>query len=203
MAEEPVKLNSQELPQGKTAENKRSVNAPGKPFEPGNQYGRKNYGTPHFGPLFKAALKRFVITKDGEQITAEEAIVRQAIAKAANGDVKFAQLVMDRMEGKPKQPIELGPEGAGTKVITPEEQKRIEDMFAFKQEPIDLSKKQSKVEVHPIATAPLPKPAGGLKQIIPPGKVIVAKPTQPPVVQPKEQSIILKRNVGTKPNNGR
>lgn len=204
MAEDNKNLIEDNLPQGKD-KSKNASELPEKPFEKGNEEWKKrrNYGTPHFGPLFRAALQKMVLTKDGKQVTFEEAIITRALSSAANGDAKMLNIILDRVEGKPKQPIELSPDGAGTVPITEAEQKRIEGIFGFKKQPVNLGKKEGKVIVTPIAVAPMVKPIGDVKPPIAPGKLVIAMPKKEVAQTVGSKPIILKQNGKPQPNNGR
>ena len=192
MADNEPKQNAvTELPQGKK-EGANATQMPVKPFEPGNEEWkkRKNYGTPHFGPLFRAALQKIVLTKDGQQITWEQAIISKAVAMAANGDNKMLNTILDRVEGKPKTTIEFEPTEAGTVVLTPEQEARIERLFGFKT----IAQAGAKVVVHPIATAPVPKPIGNVKPPIAPGRLVIANPKAPSkTVETKNISFTIKK----------
>lgn len=54
-------------------------------------------GTKHFQTLFKEAV---VKVADGEFESADIQIVKKVISKAKQGDLKAAEMVMDRTDGK-------------------------------------------------------------------------------------------------------
>lgn len=190
MAEKDQNKNVPEtLPQGKTEEAERLENGQ---FAPGNQVARRNYGTPHFGPIFRKALEKFVVTKDGKQITWEEAIITKALSKAANGDSKMLNIILDRVEGKPTQSIALEPIEAGQTVLTPEQEARVERLFGFKNGKPGINP-AAKVQVHTLEKAPVPKPEAG-KHIIPPGKLVITNPAPQVTKTIGTQTITIKKN---------
>lgn len=98
-----------------------------KPFEKGNPGGP---GRPKGVPNSKTRLlrilelsqkKRNPVTGNEEEFTIAEQMDLQLINKALKGDMKAYEILMDRLEGKPKQSTEL--EVSGGVNITWEEKK--------------------------------------------------------------------------------
>jgi hypothetical protein len=80
--------------------------------ENGNFKGGRKKGIPNFSTIFKRYLKQIVELKKGKdteetvQVTAQEAMVIRAIEKAiSTGDVNRCEMIMNRVDGLPKQEI--------------------------------------------------------------------------------------------------
>ena len=67
----------------------------------GNPAGKPK-GTRHFETLFREAVKRIA---EGEDEPEDILIVRKVVAKAKEGDLKAADMVFDRTDGKVAQPL--------------------------------------------------------------------------------------------------
>lgn len=57
-------------------------------------------------PELEAILVK-VLSEEKEGLTAMEAIIRRLRSQAANGNIKAAEILMDRAYGKTKQPISI------------------------------------------------------------------------------------------------
>jgi len=78
-----------------------------KPGVSGNPGGRPKRDWTWSG-LFEDALKEELETKEGKKIEAKHAIVKRMIRMAVEGDNMAQREIMNRMEGMPKQGIDLG-----------------------------------------------------------------------------------------------
>jgi hypothetical protein len=97
------------------ASGRKDIYKDAKPFKKG-QSGNPN-GRPKKIPELRELLANVLgDEKDGK--TAAEAILMALRAKATKGDVRAAELLLDRAYGKPKQDIEL--EGSFNTVIMPQ-----------------------------------------------------------------------------------
>lgn len=56
------------------------------------------------GKLFEGVIKRALMENDGAKL---RSIVEKIIAKAEDGDMQAAREILDRIDGKPKQQVEL------------------------------------------------------------------------------------------------
>lgn len=84
------------FPKGKTPKG-------AKPFKPGET------GNPHGRPRKLPELDKLladILGEDKDGITAAEAILKALRAKAARGDIRAAEILLDRAYGKAKQVIE-------------------------------------------------------------------------------------------------
>lgn len=88
--------------------------SPATQFKPGQSGNPK--GRPKLPDIKELLAKVLGDEKDGK--SAAEAILAALRAKAARGDVRAAELLLDRAYGKPKQDIEL--EGSLNTVIMPQ-----------------------------------------------------------------------------------
>lgn len=77
-----------------------------KPFKKGKDERRNLKGAPKLPDI--AVLMATVMGEDKDGITAAQAILAALRAKAAKGDVRAAELLLDRAYGKAKQSLELG-----------------------------------------------------------------------------------------------
>lgn len=75
-----------------------------KMFGPGNQGGAKLKGRKFFSTLFKEAVKE-LDQKTGDSNSL--AIVMKAIDMAKNGDIKAMELVINRVDGKLKEEVDV------------------------------------------------------------------------------------------------
>ena len=77
-------------------------------FIEGNPGGGVTKGSRHFGTLFRDAVKRIAKGgKDKEDIL----IVKKVIEKAKKGDLKAAEMIFDRVDGKPLASIDITTDG--------------------------------------------------------------------------------------------
>lgn len=74
------------------------------PGQSGNPEGMRK-GTRHFETLFREAVKKVA---EGEAEADDVLIVRKVIAKAKEGDLKAADMVFDRTDGKIEATKDLG-----------------------------------------------------------------------------------------------
>jgi len=107
----------------------------GKGFQPGqsgNPAG-KVPGTKNLTTRIREGLARLG-AKDaqGNPLPVEEALAQKIIKMALDGDRKMIELVWNYLDGKPPQNIDLTSKGerVGTVVLSAEEEKRIEELFA-------------------------------------------------------------------------
>ena len=102
------------------------------PGQSGNPEG-KIRGTKNFTTKVREALQRLG-AKDaqGNPVAIEEALIQKIIKMALEGDRKMIELVWNYLDGKPPQNIDVTSKGArvGTVVLTPDEERRIEQLFA-------------------------------------------------------------------------
>jgi len=98
-------------------------------FLPGN--GGRPYGVRTFSTLFRDAIKEVGGTsKDGKKVTYDKIITKKIITMAADGDLKAATMVIDRVDGKIPQSFEVNKtERIGVYVMTPEEIEDHESIF--------------------------------------------------------------------------
>ncbi len=103
-----------------------------KPGQSGNPAG-KVPGTRNFTTRIREGLMRMG-AKDaqGNPAPIEEALVQKIIKMALDGDRKMIEMIWNYLDGKPPQNIDLTSKGArvGTVVLTPDEERRIEELFA-------------------------------------------------------------------------
>ena len=101
-------------------------------FLPGN--GGRPYGVRTFSTLFRDAIKEIGGTsKDGKKVTYEKIITKKIITMAADGNLKAATMVIDRVDGKVPQSFEVNKtERIGVYVMTPKEIKDHESIFKRK-----------------------------------------------------------------------
>jgi hypothetical protein len=86
-----------------------------KPFKKGES-GNPN-GRPKKLPQLNELLAE-ILGEDKDGITAAEAILKALRAKAAKGDIRAAEVLLDRAYGKPKQTTELtGSNGDPVQII--------------------------------------------------------------------------------------
>jgi len=76
-----------------------------KPFKKGVDPRRNVKGAPRKLPALEALLAE-VLGEEKDGVTAAQAILMALRQKAAKGDVRAAELLMDRAYGKAKQPVE-------------------------------------------------------------------------------------------------
>lgn len=80
-----------------------------KPFKKGLDPRRNLKGAPHKLPELEVLLAK-VLGEDKEGITAAEAILKALRMKAAKGDVRAAEVLLNRGYGKPKETVEISGE---------------------------------------------------------------------------------------------
>ena len=93
----------------------------GKPGGPGRPKGVPNSKTRLLRILELVQKKRNPVTGEEEEFSIAEQMDLQLINKALKGDMKAYEILMDRLEGKPKQSTEL--EVSGGMTINWEEKK--------------------------------------------------------------------------------
>lgn len=93
-------------------------------FKPGNS--GKPMGARHFTTIFREyVLEAGAITKDGQKVGFDKLIVKKVVSMAVDGNLKAVGMVMDRVDGKVPQTIEVNKTARiGVLVMT---QKEIED----------------------------------------------------------------------------
>ncbi len=98
-------------------------------FIPGNP--GKPMGARHFTTVFREYVREAgAINKDGQKILFDKLIVKKVISMAVDGNLKAAGMVMDRVDGKVPQTIELNKtERIGVFVMTPKETEDHESIF--------------------------------------------------------------------------
>lgn len=74
-----------------------------KPGQSGNPAGKPK-GARHFSTLIKEAIQKVA---EGEDEPADRLIVKQLVDKAKNGDLQAIDRVLDRVDGKAEQTINL------------------------------------------------------------------------------------------------
>lgn len=104
-------------------------------FLPGNP--GKPMGARHFTTLFREAVREFGgVTKDGQKVTFDRVIAKKLITMAADGNLKAATIVIDRVDGKVPQMVEVNKtERIGVLVYSPKEQEEYELMFSRNDKP--------------------------------------------------------------------
>ena len=107
----------------------------GRPFLPGQSGnpagkvpGTKNLTSRVRNGLLKLGAK----DHQGNALPVEEALAQKIIKMALDGDRKMIELVWNYIDGKPPQNIDFTSKGerVGTVVLSAEEEKRIEELFA-------------------------------------------------------------------------
>lgn len=98
-------------------------------FLPGNP-GRP-YGVRIFSTLFRDAIKEIGGTaKDGKKVTYDKIITKKIVTMAADGDLKAATMVIDRVDGKVPQSFEIDKtERIGIVVLNEKEIREHESIF--------------------------------------------------------------------------
>ena len=93
-------------------------------FQPGNP--GKPLGARHFSTLFRDTIKEIGGTaKDGQKVPFDKIIAKKVVTMAADGNLKAAGMVIDRVDGKVPQSFEINKvERVGVVILT---QKEIED----------------------------------------------------------------------------
>lgn len=101
-------------------------------FLPGNS--GKPLGTRHFTTLFRDAIKEIGGTaKDGQKVQYDKIIAKKIITMAADGNLKAATMVIDRVDGKVPQSFEVNKtERVGIFVMTQREIEEHEGIFKRK-----------------------------------------------------------------------
>jgi hypothetical protein len=106
-------------------------------FLPGNP--GKPLGTRHFTTLFRETIKEIGGTaKDGQKVAYDKIIIKKIITMAADGNLKAATMVIDRVDGKVPQSFEVNKtERIGIVVLSQKEIEEHESIFKRKYaEPI-------------------------------------------------------------------
>lgn len=106
-------------------------------FLPGNS--GKPLGTRHFTTLFRETIKEIGGTaKDGQKVPYDKIIIKKIITMAADGNLKAATMVIDRVDGKVPQSFEVNKtERIGIVVLSQKEIEEHESIFKRKYaEPI-------------------------------------------------------------------
>jgi hypothetical protein len=101
-------------------------------FLPGN--GGRPYGVRIFSTLFRDAIKEIGGTsKDGKKVTYDKIIAKKMITMAAEGNLKAAGMVIERVDGKVPQSFEVNKtERIGVYIMTPKEIEDHESIFKRK-----------------------------------------------------------------------
>lgn len=104
-------------------------------FLPGNP--GKPLGTRHFSTMFREAIREFGgVTKDGQKVTYDRVITKKLITMAADGNLKAAGMVIDRVDGKVPQVVEVNKtQRVGVVVYTQKEIEDYELMFSRNDKP--------------------------------------------------------------------
>jgi hypothetical protein len=98
-------------------------------FQPGNS--GKPLGARHFTTLFRDAIKEIGGTaKDGQKVPYDKIITKKIITMAADGNLKAATMVIDRVDGKVPQSFEVNKtERVGVYMLNPKETVDHESIF--------------------------------------------------------------------------
>lgn len=101
-----------------------------KPGQSGNPAGRpKKLHSPDAW-LETEALKQHGILTDGTPITKAQFLAKTLMEKATDGNIKAIEIVLNRIDGKPMQKIQvIPPEDAAGTVVSKEDEQRLEEMF--------------------------------------------------------------------------
>jgi hypothetical protein len=68
----------------------------------------KPVGAQHFSTMFKRVIRQAGgVAKDGQKVSYDEIIVKKVITMASEGNLKAAEIVLERVDGKVKQPITM------------------------------------------------------------------------------------------------
>jgi len=92
-----------------------------KPGQSGNPKGKPK-GARHFSTLIKEAIQKVA---DGEDEPADRLIVKQLVDKAKQGDLQAIDRVLDRVDGKAEQTINLDAEVTTNDGLTQEEKQAL------------------------------------------------------------------------------
>jgi hypothetical protein len=99
----------------------------------------KPVGAQHFSTMFKKVIRQAGgVSKEGEKVSYDEIMVKKIVNLAAGGNLKAATIVMDRVDGKVRQPVDVTSGGErieGTVVLSAEEDDRIKKLFRRKKPP--------------------------------------------------------------------
>ena len=102
------------------------------PGQSGNLEGRPK-GARNLSTKMREALDKLgAKDSQGKPVPIEDALVQKVIKMALDGDRKMIELIWNYLDGKPPQFIDITSHGVrvGSVLITPEEEKRIEELFA-------------------------------------------------------------------------
>ena len=98
-------------------------------FLPGNP--GKPLGARHFSTMLRETIREIGGTaKDGQKVAYDKIITKKIITMAADGNLKAAGMVMDRVDGKVPQTFEVNKtERIGVVIMTPKEMEDHEGIF--------------------------------------------------------------------------
>lgn len=101
-------------------------------FQPGNP--GKPLGARHFSTLFRETIKEIGGTaKDGQKVPFDKIIAKKVVTMAADGNLKAAGMVIDRVDGKVPQTFEVSKtERLGVVIMTLKEIQDHEGIFKRK-----------------------------------------------------------------------
>lgn len=89
-----------------------------RPFKPGPDDRRNLKGRPPKLPKLDELLAT-VMAEERNGLTAAEAVLRSLLVKATKGDVRAAEVLLDRAFGKVKQPTDITSGGEPIRVVPP------------------------------------------------------------------------------------
>lgn len=90
----------------------------------------KPVGAQHFSTMFKRVIRQHGgVAKDGQKVTYDEIIVKKVVTMASEGNLKAAEIVLERVDGKVKQPVEGEMKLNGKVLFTQEEAINHETIF--------------------------------------------------------------------------
>ena len=98
----------------------------------------KPVGAQHFSTMFKRVIRQLGgVAKDGQKVSYDEIIVKKVVTMAADGNLKAAEMVIERVDGKVKQPITMDNEMkfTGKVIFTEKEAINHETMFKRHDKP--------------------------------------------------------------------
>ena len=96
----------------------------------------KPVGALHFSTMFKRVIRQpGGVTKDGQKVPLDELITKKIATMAAEGNLKAANMVMDRVDGRPRQSVDVTSNGdrVGTVVLSPELDAQVTRLFRRKK----------------------------------------------------------------------
>lgn len=97
---------------GKQQENSTRPPTPAswKPGQSGNPNGRPKRDWTFKG-LIEEALEEAAEIKNGGTIIWKKAFIKRLVQKAVSGDLKAMEMIMDRLDGKPQQKLDIDAKG--------------------------------------------------------------------------------------------